>query len=66
MKEAKLESKEKCKRCLSGEQCYSIENCDHYSPLDDEFNEDRYIEERRQDFYEEWLKYIGEQGVFNF
>lgn len=54
-------SKKKCNTCLFRDNCHPVENCNHYSPLDDEFDEDRYIEERRQDFYKEWEKYLGER-----
>lgn len=53
--------KRNCKGCLWEGKCYSTNGCDHYDPLDDGAEMGRYIEERREEFYEEWLAYVAEE-----
>ena len=49
---------EVCERCLWREECTGVEGgCEHYYPLEEDVNQ--LIEQRRQEFYEEWNEYIG-------
>lgn len=50
-------SKEKCRTCLFGDQCYSNTECEYYSPVDDYDADEEleiYIEKQRQEFHEYW------------
>ena len=52
--------KSNCQHCLWGNKCCSDDNCEYYDPLDETEDLDIYIEERRKEFYAEWLIYIAE------
>lgn len=61
MKEDKHLSNDKCKTCVFGGQCHSAEDCDRYTPFDDDDEAiDRYIEEQRAEFRDAWFRYTSE------
>lgn len=52
--------KKKCMTCLFGDRCYFIGSCEYYCPLDDNRDKvDRYIEDRRIEFYNAWIQYTS-------
>lgn len=52
---------ERCMTCLFGDKCRSEEDCDRYTPFDDDDEAvDRYIEERRVEFRDAWFRYTSE------
>lgn len=53
--------KQNCEGCLWRDKCCSPDGCEYYDPLDDGEELDRYIEERRKEFNEEWLAYVAEE-----
>lgn len=52
---------DKCKGCLWYGSCYTAKNdCEHYTPADEQEMLDEYIEARSKEFREEWMTYSGE------
>ena len=52
---------ERCITCLFGDKCHSEEDCDRYTPFDDDDEAiDRYIEEQRAEFRDAWFRYTSE------
>lgn len=49
-----------CRNCLFGDKCPAAQACDFYAPLDDDGGTDEYIENERQEFYKDWLRYTSE------
>ena len=50
----------KCPRCLFFDICPGRIPCEDYAPTDEEEEIEKYIEELRESFYEDWLEYLGE------
>ncbi len=52
---------DKCKGCLWYGSCYTVKNdCEHYTPVDEQEMLNEYIEARSEEFREEWMTYSGE------
>lgn len=49
-----------CRNCLFGDKCPAAQVCVHYAPLDEDGEAYEYIENERQRFYEDWLRYTSE------
>lgn len=50
-----------CKDCFwEGRYCFQ-EDCEDYNPLEDDAEMEKYIEERRLEFYREWVMYLAEE-----
>lgn len=49
-----------CRNCLFGDKCSAAQVCDYYAPLNDDGGEDKYIENGRQEFYKDWMRYTSE------
>lgn len=52
-------SNERCKTCLFGDKCVSLEDCDYYAPLDEDSEMDRYMELGRVEFHDAWIQYTS-------
>lgn len=53
----------KCDTCYDSGECVSCGECDFYSPLTDEAEDEYYeelIEEERIQYYEAWIAYTSE------
>lgn len=51
-----------CRNCLFGDKCSDAQTCDYYAPLNDDGGEDKYIENGRQEFYKDWMRYTSENA----
>lgn len=54
-----------CRLCLYSDCCDGKSVCKHYCPVELDDNDiQEYVEERYNEFYEEWLEYIREDSSF--
>lgn len=54
----------KCRHCLFYDTCKSRFGCEDFAPVGEEAEEEAlntYIEDRRQEFHEEWMRYVPEE-----
>jgi hypothetical protein len=52
-----------CEGCLFSDQCRSQEDCEFYSPIDEDDAMNEYIEQGRAEFLDDWLDYISQAAV---
>lgn len=58
-----MNDSKKCGMCLWRDDCEFETPCDYYSDERDDLTDEQiaqYIEERRQEFYREWTRYISQ------
>ncbi len=54
-----------CNNCLFGDTCAENTLCNHYAAMNgNDFDEDTYIEEERENFFGEWNRYIDAVASF--
>ena len=61
-------SKQECKTCLFGDICSSELECEYFISIDENNGDEmeQYIENKRQEYLEEWWRYLDRDSEMFF